>query len=127
MGFLKGTNMNNFETKSIDEITDYHAHVYYTAETHAQAAHLRKHIEQLFDVRMGRWREQAVGPHLKAMYQVAFAPTIFSEIVPWLMLNHAGLSILVHPNTGHALLDHTENPLWIGDKLGVRTDFLSSL
>lgn len=125
MDFLGKIAMNNFEIKSTDEITDYHAHVYYTVETHAQAAHLRQHIEQLFDVRMGRWRDQAVGPHLKAMYQVAFEPSIFSVLVPWLMLNHAGLSILVHPNTGHGLLDHTENPLWIGDKLGVRTDFFS--
>ena len=120
---LKGMNVNNIEIKSINEITDYHAHVYYTTQTHAQAAHLRQHIEQLFDIAMGRWRDQPVGPHLQPMYQVAFETSIFSKIVPWLMINHLGLSILVHPNTGHALLDHSENALWIGEKLGIRTDF----
>jgi aromatic ring-cleaving dioxygenase len=115
--------VNSFELKSIDEITDYHAHVYYTVKTREQAAHLRQYIEQFFDVRMGRWRDEIVGPHVQSMYQVAFEPSSFYQIVPWMMLNHLELSILVHPNTGDALRDHTQNALWIGEKLGVRTDF----
>lgn len=118
--------MNNLDIKSIDEITDYHAHVYYTAETRSQAALLRHHIEQEFNISMGQWHDQAIGPHIRSMYQIAFEQSIFSQLIPWLMLNHAELSILIHPNTGQSLLDHTENALWIGEQLGIRKDFFTS-
>jgi DOPA 4,5-dioxygenase len=53
------------------------------------------------------------------MYQVAFAPDQFDKVVPWLMLHRGGLDILVHPNTGDALADHTDRALWLGEKLAV--------
>ena len=46
------------------------------------------------------WREQAYGPHPVGAYQIAFAPALFGQIVPWLMLNREGLSVLLHPLTG---------------------------
>jgi aromatic ring-cleaving dioxygenase len=38
-------------------------------------------------------------------------------VVPWLMLNHAGLDVLIHPQTGNAYDDHTAKALWLGNKL----------
>ena len=58
-----------------------------------------------------------VGPHPKSQYQVAFAPDTFSKIVPWLMLNRRGLTVVVHPNTDNAVEDHDINPIWLGCKL----------
>ena len=54
------------------------------------------------------------------MYQVKFGRGEFPKIVPWLMLNRGGLSVLVHPNTGDAYHDHAINALWLGKPLRLR-------
>jgi aromatic ring-cleaving dioxygenase len=113
--------------REIAEITGYHAHVYFDGESRPVAERLRAAIPERFEVEMGGWREQAVGPHSKAMYQVAFAPDQFAQIVPWLMLNRGGLSILVHPRTGDDLADHETNPLWLGESLALNLEFLRNL
>jgi aromatic ring-cleaving dioxygenase len=58
------------------------------------------------------------------MFQVAFANEVFPALVPWLMLNHASLSVLIHPNTDNPRRDHTENSMWIGTPLVVHADQL---
>ena len=105
-----------------EEINSYHAHVYYDAASREAAARLREALENRFEVEMGRWRDEPVGPHPQPMYQVKFAAAQFGRIVPWLMLNRLGLTILVHPNTDDAYRDHAVNPLWMGEKLGLRLD-----
>jgi len=108
-------------------IRGYHAHVYYDPNSRDTAADLRDKIERTFKVEMGRWRDEPVGPHPQAMYQVKFSPDEFARIVPWLMLNRSGLAILVHPETGDDYVDHAINALWLGDKLPLRLDFLKRL
>jgi DOPA 4,5-dioxygenase len=113
-------------TNSVDpaKIRGYHAHVYYDEASRETAANLREAIERSFAVEMGRWRDEPVGPHPQAMYQVKFGPGEFGRIVPWLMLNRSRLAILVHPETDDAFYDHAENALWLGEKLRLRLDFL---
>ena len=105
----------------------YHAHIYYDDSSRAVAARLREEIERRFDVVMGRWRDEPVGPHPQPMYQVKFDPPEFARIVPWLMINRAGLNVLVHPDTGDAIADHTINPLWLGQKLDLRIDVMRKM
>ncbi len=105
-------------------ITGFHAHVYFDAATHGAAETLREGLASTFTVTLGRWHEAPVGPHRSAMYQVAFAPDVFATVVPWLMLNREGLSVLVHPMTGDDVADHTTNALWLGEQLPVDLDFL---
>lgn len=117
-------------------ITGYHAHIYYPdADARARAAKIREALIESFDavegmdnpperVRLGRWRDEPVGPHPLPMYQVAFAADRFAEIVPWLMLNRNGLTVLVHPETGDDVEDHADNPLWLGEKLELDIGFL---
>ncbi len=106
------------------EITSFHAHVYYDTETREAAARVREELGARFEVQLGRWRDEPVGPHPISMYQVAFLPTQFAEVVPWLMLHREGLDILVHPNTGDAVADHTTHSLWLGEKLELNVEAL---
>ena len=108
-------------------IESYHAHVYYHAASRPAAAALRDQIEGAFKVTMGRWRDEPVGPHPQAMYQVAFAVDQFAWLVPWLMLNRAGLTVLVHPNSGDAYRDHADHALWLGAKLDLRLAVLKAM
>ncbi len=96
-------------------ITAYHAHIYYDAAARPQAERLRAHLGAAFpDARIGRWHDAPIGPHSQGMFQVAFAPALLATLLPWLMLNRAGLIVLLHPETGHERADHTAHAAWMG-------------
>lgn len=105
--------------QGVDRISSYHAHVYYDASTRDLAARIREQMGERFQVTLGRWHDKPVGPHPRWMYQVAFAPDQFAQLVPWLMLNREGLDVLVHPNSGHPLADHRDHAMWLGNSLAL--------
>ena len=109
----------------INTIHGYHAHIYFRDDgERAKAAALREFLSANPDIRIGRWRDEPVGPHPIPMYQAAFPAEQFPTIVPWLMLNRDGLTVLVHPEADDDVADHRDNPLWLGEKLDLNIAFL---
>ncbi len=104
----------------LDTIQSYHAHVYFDGPEQRSAAEtLREQIAQRFSVLIGRWHDRLVGPHTRSMYQVAFPTAEFTRLVPWLMVNRRGLTVLIHPNTGHPRRDHLTHAMWLGERLDI--------
>jgi len=106
------------------EIKNFHAHVYFDPNTRETATRVRDGLAERFDVELGRWHDKPVGPHPQSMYQVKFAPEEFGKLVPWLMLHHQELDVLIHPSTGDDVGDHTDRALWLGEKLALNIAFL---
>jgi DOPA 4,5-dioxygenase len=106
-------------------IEGYHAHVYYAPETRHVAERVRESIGAGFPkALLGRWHDKPVGPHPISMYQVAFPVEDFPRLVPWLMLNRSGLTVLVHPLTGDDYEDHATHPMWLGSMLPLKLEIL---
>ena len=107
------------------EIKGFHAHVYFDAETITQATELCTKATQLFPVEMGRVHEKPVGPHPMWSCQLAFAPEVFGTLIPWLATSRDGLAVLVHPETGDDVKDHTDHAMWMGQVLELDISFLA--
>jgi aromatic ring-cleaving dioxygenase len=104
--------------KETDQIASYHAHIYYDpGTTRTVAEWLRARIGERFSVQLGRWHDKPVGPHARAMFQIAFRTELFATLVPFLMLNRDGLAVFVHPNTNRPRDDHLLHALWMGEIL----------
>jgi aromatic ring-cleaving dioxygenase len=108
----------------VHSIPTWHAHIYYDpATTRGRAERLRAKIEAAFPAAIvGSWHDKLVGPHTRAMFQVAFDHALFDGLVPFLALHRDGLAILVHADsTGDHKADHTDHAIWMGEVLAVKT------
>ena len=99
------------------EITGYHAHVYFDADTQEVAQQVCEDAARLFPAKMGRMHLREVGPHPRWSCQLGFGPAAFDQIIPWLMINRQGLTIFTHPETGDHLTDHRDRAIWMGEVL----------
>ena len=106
------------------EISGYHAHVYYNADTRKIAAALRDTIISRFTVEPGAFSDEPRGPHPISQFNVIFETEEFRNIVPWLMLNREGLDVLVHPLTESSYDDHSKNAMWLGTPVSLKLDIL---
>ena len=112
--------MTTSSPQPLAAIGSFHAHVYFEGAAQREIALvLREQIAARFAVTLGRVHDGLVGPHARAMYQVAFDVPLFGNFVPWLMLNRQGLTVLVHPNTRHEQRDHLVHALWMGEVLDI--------
>lgn len=105
------------------EIVCFHAPMCFDTAIRDTAERVHEGLAR-FEVQLGRWHDKPIGPHPQAMYQVAFLPDQFGKVVPWLMIHREELNILVHPETGADVADHTLHSLWLGEKLELNVEVL---
>ena len=103
------------DTSMNTEIRDYHAHLYYDADTLDEARALAESLRQQHPVKVGTFHQKPVGPHPVWSCQITVANDQFGDVIPWLLLNHGRVDVFIHPNTGEDLLDHTHHVMWIGE------------
>jgi aromatic ring-cleaving dioxygenase len=105
-------------------IAHFHAHIYYDpAKSRDRAERLRERVAAEFpQAKLGRWHDELVGPHSRSMFQIAFPAEMLAAFVPWLMLNRDDLVVLLHPETGNDLADHTTHAAWFGAVLPLRLE-----
>ncbi|MCA9503419.1 MAG: DOPA 4,5-dioxygenase family protein [Myxococcales bacterium] len=110
-------------------IRGFHAHVYFrNPEERTRALALRRAIAiEHPSVLLGRVHDRPIVVHPAPMYQVSFPPEAFGSVVPWLMLNQNGLSILVHAVTEDVMAEHRDWPLWLGERLDLSLERLASV
>ena len=109
------------------KILGYHSHIYFDLACLNTALDLWKEMSSISvpgRSRVGKFHDRPIGPHTKPMFTVIIGTEGFNEVVPYLMLNRRGMDVLVHPETGNDLLDHTEHALWLGNKVLLDLDKL---
>ena len=99
----------------VPEIKSFDAHIYYDEDSFERAKTLIEAAGEQFALRIGHMHRKPVGPHPCWSCVLEFAPALFDAVVSWLMLNRDGLAVLVHPDTGDDLKDHTDFALWMGE------------
>lgn len=99
---------------STETMPSFHSHVYFDPSTVDQARALCEECSRLFGIKMGRVHERPVGPHPDFSCQLTVEADKVGDVLSWLSRNRNGLVIFSHPNTGDALKDHTDHPIWMG-------------
>jgi len=104
-------------------------HIYYIQSSPAEtkyASELHERIRREFpELRIYKFWDKPVGPHPVAMFEVnVFNPHQTGAFFSWLAVNRGPCSVLIHPNTGKPLKDHTELATWMGRPWPLRTDTL---
>ena len=100
----------------------YHAHVYFDADTLDQARELCIDAWRECHIGVGRAHEKPVGPHPRWSCQLSFDKDEFDRVVPWLDRHRDGLTILVHPLSGDDLADHSDYAAWLGNPVELKLD-----
>ena len=94
----------------------YHAHIYYEPGERPAANRLLQRLAQAkFVLFAGELRDQPVGPHPKAQFEVHFHEDAVPQVVA--LIKETGLTALVHPLTDDDLADHTTLGQWLGKPL----------
>lgn len=106
-------------------------HIYYDESSEPESTELRNRFLQDFPAESQEGLvivkklpdDKAIGPHYFPFWEVDVARVdVFAKVLSWFSLRHGLLSVLVHPQTGDDLKDHTGHALWLGEKKPLKTE-----
>ncbi len=100
----------------------FHIHLYYDESNIHLAKELSKEVQKKYSIEVGTFHEQNVGPHPKWSVQLSVPNELFGAALSYIALNRKGLTVFSHPSTGHNLIDHTDNAIWMGEVLDLNTN-----
>ncbi|KNE70358.1 hypothetical protein AMAG_14499 [Allomyces macrogynus ATCC 38327] len=113
-------------------ITSYDVHIYWlpsSKQQYLEAMALKERAAELFPhLWHGKMWDRPIGPHPYNMFEIDIhRADDFGPFVAWLVLNHGSLSVLIHPQTGNDVKDHTEHALWLGQKVPLDVGMLEQI
>jgi aromatic ring-cleaving dioxygenase len=107
-------------------IKNFHIHLYYDDNNIELAKDLAKEIQTKFSINVGTFHEQNVGPHPRWSVQISVPTDLFGDVLSYVAINRKGLTVFSHPDTGHGLIDHTDNAIWMGEILELNTEIFKN-
>ena len=110
----------------LDQINDYHIHLYYDENTIDLAQKIGQQAASLFSLPLGRFHKKNVGPHPRWSVQLTVSKESFSRALSWFSLNRQGLTVFIHPNTGLEIKDHSNHAIWMGELLSLNLSIFTA-
>ena len=99
----------------MQDIENFHAHIYFDPDQIGDAQRFAQEAQRRFDVAVGRFHTQPVGPHPRGSCQLTVATESFGAFAAWAALDRNALTLFAHANTGNDLADHTAHVIWFGE------------
>lgn len=102
-------------------VRSYDVHVYFVQTDEVGVAEARalhaQIVESFPELGVHKFWAAPIGPHAIGNFEINLkTPSHLAKFVPWIQVNRRGFSVLVHPNTGYPIQDHTVNAMWVGEK-----------
>lgn len=113
-----------------DPVEFWDFHVYYDDKTRDEANALKHDLLKDFPEYASEGAiivkqlpvEKTIGPHYHLFWEVDVARVdVFAKVLSWFVQHHGSLSVLIHPQTGFDLKDHTDHALWLGERKEIKT------
>ncbi len=116
--------MNQSTNQGVKQFTarEFHAHLYYGPHNLPEAKWLATKLRAELGLMTGFMHQQPIGPHPVWSCGVHFPVEKFATVVQWLMFNRGTLDILVHPDTGDDMVDHSAHVVWLGRSYDLKMD-----
>ena len=100
--------------------SEFHIHFYFTPESRDSALQVRERMQtDDLPVLFGRIHDKLVGPHLQPMFSAVFKPGDLDSVLDWLLRHHRAHSVLIHPDSGYDVIDHSLHAIWLGKQLEI--------